>query len=271
MVPVSPNKKVIVYLDRKFQDIIVTPGGLRLWMDTSWRPGWHATVTGTVMSVPNALRNKYDLVEGDELAFNYLVVADQQYRDDRFDVFYEDAPIRLDLTTWSNKNGLTIARRYLFNNRWSVTVFDPEKTVYEHKEGDYDVVESVLGKYTFAETTDIFFSNCLPYNGRDFWMVDEGFLYAVRRGDKIIMLGDKVLLDVPKERNEGVTNNGIVLLSDRRDLGENEMHAKVAVTSERSGLNRGDEVVVDSRIVQRYTFWGKDYLLVRLDQIYALV
>jgi co-chaperonin GroES (HSP10) len=80
-VPVCPVDFIIVKLEKKFQDEIVTPGGLRLFLATEFQPGEHATITGTVISVPKAMSDhaemkniEPDVLPGDELVFSYLVV-----------------------------------------------------------------------------------------------------------------------------------------------------------------------------------------------------
>lgn len=68
-------------LDKKFQDEIITPGGLKLYLATELNPGEHATITGNVISIPRGMSDyaevrdiEPDVLPGDELIFSYLVV-----------------------------------------------------------------------------------------------------------------------------------------------------------------------------------------------------
>jgi co-chaperonin GroES (HSP10) len=81
-VPVCPVDFLIVKLDKKFQDEIITPGGIKLFLATEFEPGENATITGKVVSVPRAMSDSEemrniepDVQPGDELIFSYLIVT----------------------------------------------------------------------------------------------------------------------------------------------------------------------------------------------------
>lgn len=263
-----PGTKLFVTIDSKFKDVIKTPGGLILYQDTTFNPGWHTTVDGYISSLPAKLDKSLELFPGDNIAFSYLVVYDQDFRDDQYDVFYEDATVYANVQTWSNKKGMVILCRYNKNNNWDMVVFDTEGKIYQKENGGESIIEKVKGQYTFAETTDIYYRNVLPLFDQDYWMVDQQFVYAVKRGDEITMLNNYVLLDPPPASVTGKTNAGLILLNDRRAFSDKEMHAKIInIGSNGLGLKVGDTAVVSSEIVQQYTFWGRPYLMVRQDQI----
>lgn len=80
--PISAYNNLIVKLDKKFQDEIITSGGLKLFLATQFEPGENATITANVVSIPRAMsddddmRNIYnDIQPGDEVIFRYLVVC----------------------------------------------------------------------------------------------------------------------------------------------------------------------------------------------------
>lgn len=89
MLPKAPVNNYIVQLDKAFQDEIVTPGGLKLYIDTRFSPEWNTTVTGKIVSVPGKISSdRLDLkgrtIEGEageEVIISYMVVFDGDHRE----------------------------------------------------------------------------------------------------------------------------------------------------------------------------------------------
>lgn len=69
-------------VEKKYQDEVKTKSGVKLYVDTRFRPEWHVTIEGDVVETPERLSDQYfetrgiDLVvqKGDKIYFNYLVV-----------------------------------------------------------------------------------------------------------------------------------------------------------------------------------------------------
>ena len=272
MIPVSPSNKIIVAIESKFQDQVQLDSGISLFRDTTFRPGWHATVTGIVQSVPERIKGKYPINVGDEVAFSYLAVYSRKYVDNREDLFYEDPPRHPQIQTWSNKKGMTIIRIYLMNDTWEMRVYDKQGNLHVKEIGKEEVIERVMGMYPFLEDTEMIYKNVLPVNGKDYWMVEDQFLFAVKRNGKVTMLNDYVLLDAPIDQKQRIADSGLVLLSDFSEKQDHETHLKVVNAPDNKwGVAAGETVIVDTKKMQRYELWGKDYVLQRMEQIIALV
>lgn len=272
MIPVNPNNKVVVAIESKFQDQVKFDSGIILHKDTTWRPGWHVTVSGVVQSVPDRLKGKYDIKPGDDIAFSYLAVYSRSFVDNKDEIFYEDDSLHPQIQTWSNRRGMTIMRIYRMNDKWEMVVYDTDKKVYEKEFGGYEVVERILGKYAFADSTRFIYKNVLPVGGKDYWLVEDQFLFVVNRDGEIIMLNDNVLLEAPPLQEERTSDKGLILLSDFSEKLDHEAHLKVLHIGDNDlGVSVGEEVIVDARKLQRYNFWGKDYVLMRQDQLIGVV
>lgn len=81
--PTCLADNLLVRIDKKYEDEITAPGGMKFYFDPSFDPTWHATVTGTVLTVPMGLSTSPDVkgiipeaVPGDEIIFSYLVVSE---------------------------------------------------------------------------------------------------------------------------------------------------------------------------------------------------
>ena len=48
----KPVNDILLHLDKKFQDEIITESGIKLYIDTRFNSEWHATVVGEVAALP---------------------------------------------------------------------------------------------------------------------------------------------------------------------------------------------------------------------------
>jgi co-chaperonin GroES (HSP10) len=84
----SPVDKVLVQLEKTFQDEIILESGVKLFKYTALTPEWDATCVGKVVSVPRRLSKRTELkgmgieiASGDEVILSYMVVFDCDLRD----------------------------------------------------------------------------------------------------------------------------------------------------------------------------------------------
>lgn len=79
----SLRNKIIVTIEKKFQDTITFESGVTLYKDPTWEPEQNVTTYGTVVAVPDVVNKDaeefYENVQvGDKLYFNYLTVIDEE-------------------------------------------------------------------------------------------------------------------------------------------------------------------------------------------------
>ena len=73
---------VLISTPQKYNDRIEISGGTVLWLDTSFRPQHHVSISGIVEAVPGLLspshyahsKSTMDLQVGDKVYFNYLTI-----------------------------------------------------------------------------------------------------------------------------------------------------------------------------------------------------
>jgi len=276
-----PLNNLLVTIDKKFQD--QTSGGL--YVDPTFRPGWYATVTGRVHSTPMAVRKDYnhghpmpDLRPGDEVAFSYMAIYNEQHTSNDDEIFYEDPVGNPFETVWSNRKNQMIVRRNLKNGKFDAALFyekDKKGVIVDQITGNRAEIESFLGKYMFGQTNNITYENLIDFAGDEYWQIDYPMVFAVKRGDEIEPVNGYALLD-PPEKSMYVDKGGLHIVSDHL-FGDNELHANLLYIGDplpgavKLGCRRGDKVVVPKDRVQEYQFWGKDYLVVKQDMILAKV
>lgn len=283
-VPVCPDDYIVVRLDRKFKD--TSDGGL--FIDTGFSPGDHATVTGIVVSVPLGISNHFqkknivpEVQPGDELAFSYRVVYDQRASDNAADVFYEEPALNPYITNWAAPNGQRIIRRNKGKNVFDAAIYHTEKdkaVILEQTEGDHKHVNAAIKRWMPANETIFDYRNCFVYNGEEYWRVDYPMAHAVKRDGEIIMIGGFTLLEcpeggVPRDRDY---KGSLEIYGDVRIKAKVELRAKLVsigtplLDEPKLKVKAGDLMVINSRTAQEYSFWGKEYILVRQNQLLAV-
>ena len=93
-VPIAPAGKVFVKISKRFNDEIVTESGIRLFVDTSWKPEWNTVIHGEVVSIPHKMGRQFEnlgimpqVEVGDKIYFSWMVTLK---KDRLFEVEEED-------------------------------------------------------------------------------------------------------------------------------------------------------------------------------------
>jgi len=283
-VPVCPEDFIVIQLDKKFKD--TSEGGL--FIDTAFRPGYHATVTGTVLSTPRGLSNHpqkivipMEVQPGDELAFAYRVVYNQEASDNASELFYEDPAFDPYITSWTAQNGKQLIRRNRKHGKFDAALFREENgkaIILDNTEGDAKHVNEFIRKYKPDRETNFQYRNAFVLDGEEYWKVDYQMAYIAKRNEEMIMIGGYALLEAPRggvERDKEYSGM-LEIYGDVREKVKTELQAKlIAIGTPLKGqptlsVKPGDTVVVNRNTTQEYNFWGKDYLLVRQDQLLAV-
>jgi co-chaperonin GroES (HSP10) len=266
----SVPDSLLVRVQTHYKDEVETATGVKLFIDTSFRPEWHVTVTGKVLSAPGKLSLKapYEGMEpivkaGDEVAFSYLALFDRSFSDDLEQVFFEEAPMDVFITTYSNKQGLRLMVRYRLDDKFDCAAFDPEGHIYEKAEKLSETQkENWLSNFPLRENSTMKLQNLIEYKGEELFMVHYGHLIGIKRGEDIQMVGGQVLVE-EFSKSEVDPKGAIILLNqDERELkGGGIVRAVGAALPGKvdSGVKPGDRVHYEQKYAQQYELWGKEY------------
>jgi hypothetical protein len=201
-VPVCISNKIVIDLPEKFTETINTPEGINLFVDTTYRPEWHATIQARVVSVPKKLTigGLADSIDpdrpfiaqkvrpGDTILFNYMVVMDRSESENIADVFTKDERYAFTnpfQTTWSNKKGQQIVRIYMKNDRFEAGLFDiASRDFVEKISGTSLEIENWMGRFPFDVNHMVDYNNLLTIDSKDYFMVDYSQVIAIKRAKK---------------------------------------------------------------------------------------
>jgi len=267
---VSPNH-IFVTVKKAMNDEILLNGGLKLYLDPSYRPEWNATVTGIVSSlpkIPKGLNKKgvSSLSIGDDVAFSYSVISDMRFRNnsDSFAPALDGSDF---MKWWINSKGEQIkvfAVPGKISVRWTGMLIGKEGFPIDGRDL---VTESEIGRwlaqFNFGGVQDFTFKNLLDIDGKDYWKVDPLLLLATKKNGQIISASDFIITKSINTDHTTYYNleNGLSLppmsiLATAADRG---------VTIEdypELNIKKGEIVGFEPRFVNKYDLWGEEYWLI---------
>lgn len=88
---------LVVRVKEKYKETVTTESGVKLFIDTTFRPEWHVTMEGECVITPDKLSDQYfevkgispDVKVGDKVYFNYLCVDEANEIDVDGEILYK--------------------------------------------------------------------------------------------------------------------------------------------------------------------------------------
>lgn len=267
MTPVPIKNKILLRVDRKLIDEIVTDSGFKLYLAPEYNFEDNATVTGVVSALPQNFSG--NIAVGDSVAFSYHTISDREFPNTA-NYFVPICEPNGSLRLYQNGRGEKLRMMahqgaisvfwtgVYFNSRGQ---FEPEKST----QGTEEQVERwVHSNFQFGNCEKFLHKNLLTINNEEYWKCGFENIFAKKVGDEIIAVGDRVLcefIDIPIERR--ISHIKGIKLPDTKVEIRLMDRAKVISGGEDIGLNKGDIVSFDERYVESYTLWGKKYALIK--------
>lgn len=280
--PVSPVDRILVQVEQKYSDEIVTESGIKFYKDVSFNPAWNVTVTGKVVSVPAKLsqteaaqdgsfvpdrfrsRLHAEVKEGDELFFSYAVIEDKDVKKDS-DAFTEQTAEHAANRVWTNGKKETLQVK-LLTKKIAVAMWkDANDELIAGTQGTPKECEKWLSQFRFDQDGETIYRNLLWTEEGEYWMVDYLEAIAVKRGEDIIMLNGMVLCEAQLLETEyKISGNGDLYHAPILPNGELKVVAvgKPLKDEPELGIKTGDKIKVIQSHVQQYELWGEKYTLI---------
>ena len=156
------NNCFLLEIPKPVQDEILLGGGLKLYMDASWRPEWHATTQGTVAYLPRHITN---VSAGEEVAISYYVIAARTYPSYDHSFFPTIEGSRYWLQ-WRNGKGQWLTKRALptptRSLAWVAFLQDDRMAIIDDGvQGSESDVDRYLSQFSFGDTGTFQYTNQL--------------------------------------------------------------------------------------------------------------
>jgi co-chaperonin GroES (HSP10) len=268
----KPINKLLVKLNDAFSDEISLESGLKLYIDSSYNKEWNATVTGIVTHLPEHYDDQFadtmgQLEVGDEVAFSFRVVADFEYHSDSEHfmlVSPEESPF---VRKYTNKKGDWISLRAIpstFGHIWSAWLSDKRMNYIDGVQGSEEEIERWMAQFSFGKTDAYYFRNRLFLNGADFWKVDFENVFAVKKKNRWLSLGEKVLCKpIEADVSKVVQLSAGIHIPDSAIKLRFYDRGRLIHNVPEMGLKAGEVIGFNQQYVEKYDLDGQPYFLIK--------
>lgn len=265
----SPIISCLVEISTAFQDEIVTPSGLRFFLDGSYNKNYTATVVGKIAALPIKAQSEKDakilanLAIGDEVCISYMVVFDVEYESDGFQ-FMEVTEGSEMMRSWISGAGEkldVVALPGKIKPHWVGYYRNKFNQHVDGCEGDQSTVERWLSQFSMGKTDKYHHRNKFNFNGKDYWKADLQDIFAKRVNGEIVSVSNRVICepveeDMPLDIKYNIAQIGTDVKIRYQDRG------LVISGGENKGINKGDIVAFPPNVLEKYEFFGKEYYLI---------
>ena len=287
-IPTAPNNHLFCLIDKMYVDEIKAGNGVKIFLDSSFKPEWNATITGHVVSTPSKLTFdivKYerkglcveDIRPGDEVIFKYMVVEDKEHTDAP-DAFYPKGDFESGDPEKEYKNyyGELLKYTQWGPNEYAACLLDANGDWVAGVHGTVKEADKFMSQFKFLGDGELSFRNLMIHEGVLYWKVDYSLVMGVIREEtvdgkavkRIIPARGYVFVE-PVEIDLGdMTEGGIIIPEYMQKQKSRRMGIARHIGKERVGdrnmsLIPDEWVVYDEKYVEQYEIMGIPWLVIQ--------
>lgn len=266
----APFDKVIVKLKSHYSDEIQFQSGVKLYIDPSYNPNFHATSDGIVHSVPVGLRGSNSKIipiirPGDEVLFSYKTVGDITFQDNT-ELFRMTTKGEGFFTTWMNQERFTLhMEKTLKDRQWAVVYTDRFGEWIAGKVGTQGECENWMTRnFKFATGEGFTYDNKFYNSEEELWRVDYSYVFAIRRDGHMKMVGDYLLVEpIVENLPELIQSSRFIRPEmDRMIVREDKGWLRCGGRGS-DGMRNGDVIYFDPNMKEKYNIQGKPWYVVK--------
>lgn len=271
-----PINYILVKIKEKYDDELVFKSGVKLHIDPSWNPNFHATMVGKVVSLPVAYtadRKVNQTIDiDDEILFNYKVVGDTSFENDpkAFRLVTKGEGY---LMEWQNADRETLKMQLVNPDKkiWAGVYIGPKDEIIDGRKGTQGEIESWTSQFKFTRSQSFMYDHEVEYEGETYWKVDLSFVFAVKKKGSWVMLGEYVMVEPLVEKKPDLMESGLYRTTSsmvvvREDKG---FVRYISKTDKWLGVLPGDVILFDGKLKEKYNVEGKPMYMVRQRYILA--
>lgn len=266
----APFDNVFVEIKARYDDEIHFNSGVKLYVDPSFNPNFHATVEGIVHSVPVNLRHSNAKINpiirpGDTVLFSYKTVGDITFQDNTH-LFRMTTKEEGYFTTWMNQERDTIRlEKGLKDNQWVAIYTDKRGDLVAGRTGNHGECEGwISSNFKFADGEGFTYDNRFYYDDKELWKVDYSLIFAIRRNGHMRMTGDYLLFEpIVENRPELIGKSTLIRTEgDRMCIREDKGWLRCGARG-REGMREGDVLLFDANMKEKYNVEGHPVYIVK--------
>lgn len=264
---VKPVSKVLLSIEKAFQDEIITDSGLKFYIDPSYKKEWQVSVTAKIASLPVKYDKKYqkiiDALEvGDDVCVSFMVVSDFKFAGDghRFMLTTEENDTFREYVNGSGYWVKVYALPGKISPIWVGVYQDNYMNIIDGIQGSQSQVETWLSQFPLGKTDIYTFNNFFEYDGKEYWECDLDQIFAKRVKGHLVAIGDRVIC---KPIEEIVPNEYLIASHQGHDVKMRYMdRGRVLSGGKEMGIKKDSIISFDPKYCEKYEFYGKQYFLI---------
>lgn len=266
-----PLHCVLLKVDKAFQDEIITPGGLKLYLDGSYNKNFTVTVTARIAALPIKAQTAKDqktldlLSIGDEVCISYLTIFDLNYASEG-EAFMATSEGSDFIRTWVNGRGdklevVALPAIRKLNTTWVGVLKNVRNELIDGTQGSQSDVERWLSQFQLGKTDNYTFSNLIVIDGQEYWKCDLSMIYAKKQGGNIISVGDKIICRPVEEKIPKYIKAQLSKITDDTKIRYQD-RAKVIDAGVNQKFRKGEVIAFDPRFLEKYDCFGKELYII---------
>lgn len=275
----APTNRILLKLDKLYTDELITEGGLKLYFDPSFSPEWNVTCTGTVAALPR--KALPDLQIGDKVYFTYHIVNERKWEDDK-KFFVRNNLGNEYIREYTDKLGGTIkVMRFPngkgFAEKWGAAYINEYQVHIDGCQGsEKDIDRWLAANFQYGYAQQMKYKNLIEISGDDFWIAKDVEIFAIKRGDELIAtpgyaickpLRIDIGMRVAIAEGIQVPENTMILIPEDRG----EIIAMGPEKGMKISAKKGNTVLFNKKLVEKYEFDGEKLFVVKHNRILAIV
>lgn len=266
-----PLHCVLLKVDKAFQDEIITPGGLKLYLDGSYNKNFTVTVTARIAALPikaqtTKEQQTLDLLSiGDEVCISYLTIFDLNYASEG-EAFMATSEGSDFIRTWVNGRGdklevVALPALRKLNPTWVGVLKNVRNELIDGTQGSQSDVERWLSQFQLGKTDNYTFSNLIVIDGQEYWKCDLSMIYAKKQGGNIISVGEKIICKPVEEKIPKYIKAQLSKITDDTKIRYQD-RAKVIDAGVNQKFRKGEVIAFDPRFLEKYDCFGKELYII---------
>lgn len=271
-----PVNEVLVTITKALTDELITDSGLKLYISPDYKKEWQAAVQGKVAALPIKYPKEHkkiidQLSVGDEIVFNYQVVADFDFSSDgeRFMQATEDNPHMKEFTNgkgeWVKSYALPKFTG-ISNIQWVGVYQDRQRKVIDGIQGTEKELERWMSQFKFGKTDEYRFNNFFEYDGKEYWKCNPTQIFAKKVKGQLVAIGDRVICKPVEEKVPDEIANQIIKTTTDVKIRYQD-RGRVLTGGKEKGIKKDEVISFQKHHLEKYQFGNKDYFLINQNLI----
>lgn len=268
----KPITQVLLSIEKKFQDEIITDSGLKFYLDPSYSKEWHCATVARIEALPVKVLPKHqhiydNLKVGDIVGISFQVVADFAFQSDapQFMPVYDENPYYRQYVNGKGEWLSVYAIKGKIAPVWIGLYEDNRHQLIDGVQGSEHDLDRWLSQFSIGKTDVYTFNNLFTYEGKDYWKCDLTEIFAKKVKGHWVAVGDRVIC---KPIDEEIPNELLLPQFRNENVKVRRQDRATALSGGKEiSVKKGDKLSFNPKFVEKYEFENNQYYLIKQNYV----